>query len=513
MHPPVETTMQSKGPQSTEVLAGAGVASVGLLLIIAGVLGKVHEHTYLGAFLMLVGAFVSVGIKTFKFKSPVLGELDASGGEVKPATIVYYEQSAGILENIQPKELPPELRIERESYLRGREIPGAAAPPLSPSGLALASDLLIRPSAYPMTPMYMLDKYYRIIDWNLAFSLAFDGTMEGRIGHSVLEWTYWLDNYESVFDHGSKVFKDERALPLIDKETIQFTSARYGKLTAVKRAYQIPDDNGDCLAWLATLQLTFVDSYEEQYKTELIRLLGLDQLWTEYATSYDRVLLNTKVYPELIARITGSAPGDGPRKLAPNAVILDLGAGTGNITKLLMEESRQRTILAVEQNRAMLDILRCKCSRYVSEDKQGPGVVIARQDVTSLYGFEDECCDVVIINNVLYSIANYRACLSEAFRVLRPGGELRLSEPRSDTSLDALFGRIASDLQESGKYEEIEADFLRVKEINYFRLKPMLNRWTVEEMKTKVRSVGFSEITYASEDVYAGQSMLLCAVK
>jgi ubiquinone/menaquinone biosynthesis C-methylase UbiE len=337
--------------------------------------------------------------------------------------------------------------------------------------------------------------------------------MEGRIGHSILEWTFWLDNYHDVFDHGSKVFSDEHRLPLIDKEPIEFSSTRYGKIRAIKRAYQIPDDEGNCLAWLATLDLNFADSFEEKYTSELIRLLGLDQLWTEYATSYDRVLLNTRVYPELITLLAGIWGDVGPQRLKQDAIILDLGAGTGNISKLLIEESPQRTIFAVEQNRAMLDRLRCKCSRYASEIKQGPGVVVVRQDVTSLYGFEEECCDCVIISNVLYSIAGYRSCLEEAFRVLKPGGELRLSEPRSDTSLDVLFERISADLKDAGKYEELEPDYLRVREINYFRLRPMLNRWTIEEMKLELRKARFSEVTYASTEVYAGQSMLICAVK
>jgi ubiquinone/menaquinone biosynthesis C-methylase UbiE len=392
-------------------------------------------------------------------------------------------------------------------------VPGADAPALSPSGLALAADLLIRPSAYPLTPMYMLDKYYRIIDWNLAFTLAFDGTMEGRIGHSVLEWTYWLDNYKEVFDHGSGVFSDETALPVIDKENIEFTSRRYGKIRAVKRAYQIPDDDGMCLAWLATLEMTFEGSSEEKYQNELVRVLGLDQLWTEYATSYDRVLLNTKVYPDLLCLLLGGGRSGAPAKIAAEATVLDLGAGTGNISKLLIEDSPRRTVFAVEQNRAMLEILKAKCGRYTSEDKTGPGVIIVRQDVTSLFGFDDQCCDYVVVNNVLYSVDNYIACLTEAFRVLKPGGEIRISEPRQDTSLEVLFERINRDLQESGKYQEFETDYLRVREINQFRLRPLLNRWTIDSMQDKLKDAGFAKITYASSEPYAGQSMLICAQK
>ena len=92
--------------------------------------------------------------------------------------------------------------------------------------------------------MYLLDNAYRIIDWNDAFTIAFDRTMEGRKGRSVLEWTYFLDNYEEVLDHGVEVFGDAEKVPPIDVEKIEYTSQRYGKLTATKRAYPIPDDRG-----------------------------------------------------------------------------------------------------------------------------------------------------------------------------------------------------------------------------------------------------------------------------
>ena len=39
-----------------------------------------------------------------------------------------------------------------------------------------------------MSPMYLLDEGFRIVDWNFAFSLAFDRSMEGRRGLSVREW-------------------------------------------------------------------------------------------------------------------------------------------------------------------------------------------------------------------------------------------------------------------------------------------------------------------------------------
>lgn len=66
--------------------------------------------------------------------------------------------------------------------------------------------------------MYMLDRNFRIIDWNLAFSMCFDRTMEGRRGRNVLEWTYFLDNYEEALNHGIAVFGEGKESPRIDIE-------------------------------------------------------------------------------------------------------------------------------------------------------------------------------------------------------------------------------------------------------------------------------------------------------
>jgi hypothetical protein len=42
----------------------------------------------------------------------------------------------------------------------------------------------------------------------------------------------------------------------------------------------------------------------------------------------------------------------------------------------------------------------------------------------------------------------------------------------------------------------------------------VLIRWSLSEMKTSLcREIGFAECTYATDDVYAGQSMLICARK
>ena len=417
---------------------------------------------------------------------------------------------------IEPRSLDAETREQREEYaekyIKDHALPGQDAPRFSAIVPSNADELLVRPSAYPTTPMYLLDNAYRIIDWNEAFTIAFDRTMEGRKGRGVLEWTYFLDNYEEVLDHGAKTFSGANQLPRIDVETIEYTSLRYGKLTATKRAYQIPDDNGDCMAWLVTLDPRFEDSTQQlTFQQDIIRVLSLDLMWSDYAMSYDRLLNATKSYPELLHRLIGGY--DGVAAIPQHARVLDLGAGTGNLTEKLIVTGRDRIIFAAENNRTMLEILRAKCKRFLRSDAEAGGVIAFKQDITSLFGLEDGYFDYAIMNNVLYAVQDAEACLKETVRVLKSGGELRLSGPRRDSDLDVLFKQFEEELKESNQYDELEPDFHHVHEINRLKLKPMLHRWSNKDVEQLLLDCGFSRISHSSTDTYAGQSMIVCAVK
>jgi ubiquinone/menaquinone biosynthesis C-methylase UbiE len=372
-------------------------------------------------------------------------------------------------------------------------------------------DLLVRPSARPITPLYLLDNHFRIVDWNTAFAIAFDRTMEGRKGRGVLEWTYFLDNYEEVLEHGVKMFGDANRLPAIDVEKIEYTSQRYGKLTAIKRAHQIPDDNGACLAWLVTLDVKFSDQERhDAFHHDLIRVLGLDLMWSEYAISYDRVLNSTRVYPELLEKMIGGY--EGVARISEDARILDLGAGTGSLAHRLITTGRDRVIFALENNDFMLEVLRSKCQRFLRTDAESGGVIALKQYITSLYGLDDDYFDYVLLN-VLYAAVDADACLKEAWRVLKPGGELRLTGPRKDTKVNVLFDRITEDLKEANKFAELQTDYRRVQQIAEEHLRPMLHRWSTQEVEQMILAAGFSKIVYSSEALFAGQGMFVCAVK
>ena len=240
-------------------------------------------------------------------------------------------------------------------------------------------------------------------------------------------------------------------------------------------------------------------------------MLGMDLMWSEYAMTYDRVLNSTRIYPELLDKLIGGY--DGLRVIPEDARVLDLGAGTGNLAYKLITTSPDRLIFAAENNRLMLEFLRSKCRKFLRTDTESGGVIAFKQDITSLFGLDDDFFDFVVLNNVLYAVQDAESCLREAHRVLKPGGELRLSGPRKDSNLPLLFNRILKDLKRSGKFQELESDYRHVLQINELKLAPMLYRWSTHQVEDMLIAAGFSEIVYSSEDVYAGQSMLVCAVK
>jgi 2-polyprenyl-3-methyl-5-hydroxy-6-metoxy-1,4-benzoquinol methylase len=413
-------------PARTYVVFGALLFFLGALMCGGGSYGVIIDGrsgagwiTLLGVLLALLGAFLAV--------RHLPKSLQAEAGKLSMSFADYVQKSADNMAEIQRREdsVDGEYGNRLRELEADRTLPGAAAEPFR-----IVEDhveLSILPSSQPMTPMYFLDKYFRILDWNEAFSLVFDGTMEGRRGKPITNWVYWLENYKEIAEESKKKFSDPENFPVIDIETLKYNSLRYGHVEFKKRAYYIPHDDfysregGDrYLGWLVILEPVFADSEAHlKYNADIIQRLGFTQIWTEYSISYDKVLTNTKVYPELLGILVGET---GPLSaIPPEARVLDLGAGTGNLTLELAVPSQRRTVVAMDNNQAMLEVLKSKCGPLVRDDDKGPGVMVVKQDINSLYGLKDNDFDVTILNNVLYSIEDPLACLKEAHRVLKPG--------------------------------------------------------------------------------------------
>ena len=460
---------------------------------------------YMGGALVGFGGLFWLGIVPRKLG---LGKISA---ELEP--VILGLQS---IAHVDKKELSEEEIATGRAKAAEFDLPIKDVPPFQALAESDLANVGLKLGTEPTVPMYTLDKNYYILDWNLALSLAFDRSMEGLRGQLITEWIFYVKDYPKVLAHAEEKFADPNNLPRIDVEEISFVSQRYGEFSATKRAYQIPDDEGECVGWLVVLDLDMPsdDTYRGFY-TDLMPLLRQDLLISEYSISYDRVLLASRVYKELVSEMLNGA--DGTRRIPPGTAVLDLGAGTGNLTQALADPAYGRHVAAVDNNRMMLSQLELKCRDQIVSTIRSPGVTVYKQDVVALGGFPDEIFDYVIMNNVLYLLIEEDMavkCLEEARRVLKPGGEIRISGPKStETNVDVLFKRIRKDMEEDGTFDSLRTDYERAYQINKGPLQQFLYSFSLDDVKAMLTKAGFSEITYENSEAYAGQAMVIFATR
>lgn len=197
--------------------------------------------------------------------------------------------------------------------------------------------------------------------------------------------------------------------------------------------------------------------------------------------------------------------------------VLDLGAGTGNLTKALADPAHGRCVAAVDNNHMMLSQLEYKCRDQIVSTFDTPGIMVFKQDAVSLAGFSNESFDYVVMNNVFYLFGDERTavkCLKEVHRVLKPGGQIRISGPKSSgTDVDVLFKRIKSDLEEDNTFEDLELDYERAYEINKGPLQQFLYSFSLDDVKAMLIKAGFGEVVYENSKAYAGQAMVVFATR
>lgn len=103
--------------------------------------------------------------------------------------------------------------------------------------------------------------------------------------------------------------------------------------------------------------------------------------------------------------------------------ILDMGCGTGRLTALF---GRQNTVVGVDLQHAVLGAFR--------------NFTFHRADATAL-PFSDNVFDTVVSFDVIEHVENDTAFMTEAFRVLKPGGTIALGTPNRQR-LSHVFRRL-----------------------------------------------------------------------
>jgi ubiquinone/menaquinone biosynthesis C-methylase UbiE len=116
--------------------------------------------------------------------------------------------------------------------------------------------------------------------------------------------------------------------------------------------------------------------------------------------------------------------------ISPRAVVLDIGCGTGEFEKLLLDKHPNQQIVGVDISQKMLEIAQQKCEAC-------PNAIFL---VTSalVLPFSDHSFDVIVSASTFHYFDEPEAALKEMRRVLRPDGTLVIM----DWCKDYLFCRL-----------------------------------------------------------------------
>ncbi len=230
------------------------------------------------------------------------------------------------------------------------------------------------------------------------------------------------------------------------------------------------------------------------------------RFWKKYFQVYDT--LNELIpYQELL--------GSFLRSLGPVAGnrILDLGAGTGNLSLLLAQAGADVT--GVDFSRDALAVFETKIPRAHA----------TYGDIKKPLPFADNEFDAVVSNNVLYAVSRPHrpSVLGEVRRVLKTGGKFVVANITTDFSPLAIYrSHLRSSRAKKGTFKTFaDACMLVVPTVLIFYYNFLIARehrkgdfdFFAEGEQTKsLADAGFKTVI-PEESVYAGQSMISVAIK
>lgn len=102
--------------------------------------------------------------------------------------------------------------------------------------------------------------------------------------------------------------------------------------------------------------------------------------------------------------------------ISPQASILDLACGTGELARFILEKNPQQNITGVDISPAMLKIAQDKLEGY-------PQVKLCNTSATAL-PFDSQSFDLIICANAFHYFENTPVALAEIKRALKPNGNL-----------------------------------------------------------------------------------------
>jgi len=161
-----------------------------------------------------------------------------------------------------------------------------------------------------------------------------------------------------------------------------------------------------------------------------------------------------------------------------NAIILDLGTGTGFLARIILKNGFN--VLGLDLSKNMLAVAK----------KKAPETFLVRGDAENI-PLKDSSVDLIVSRWVLWTLPHPWEALEEIVRVLKPDGRVILCDGDSKNTPKSavIFGTIRS------FFKDILIGWrLPTWKRVYKKLDPHLPRWDYEQISEKLRDLGVEQI-------------------
>lgn len=264
----------------------------------------------------------------------------------------------------------------------------------------------------------------------------------------------------------------------------KYQSDRFGRLSLLVSELPHVDPNSGARAGSVIGLEVAEEAHPGAFGRALDRRLEHELMWEVYAASYDRVLPEVSFYQEVVERHVNALRSEAILE------ILDLGAGTGNVAAPLLRLGKRVT--AVDVSRAMLMRLRAKMT-----DDDASRVTVLEDTGERLPHLNGESFDAVNVLLAFFDMRDAGSALREAVRLLRPGGKLIVTEPRTCFDVRQLFAAAEEDLRKKGLFERLAPDWARIESVGPL-IRDTIQRepWSAEAILDYLGQRGFTSLSF-----------------
>lgn len=231
----------------------------------------------------------------------------------------------------------------------------------------------------------------------------------------------------------------------------------------------------------------------------------VDNIWTEFARSYDAICSQLNCYRRMVAKILRDTEG---RKY-----IIDAGCGTGLVSQPLVE--RGHAVVGFDNNPAMLGLALARRAAAPEESRRRWKVL--EGDVRAFPSGVPGEADAVVLNNVLFYVREPEAVLRQALEHLKPGGVVITAGPRQRPDLRKVMENSIAEWKAEGRWDAAlqaatayHADVTRrlVTDPN-----EMVTFFQPDALVDTLRRLGFSHALAADGDDYYGENYYVCMAR